>query len=131
MAHAGYSLSLRIQIIFNIHEFQSSILEPVGFIDDQQLDQRRIAARHQKLALALVVLIGSLHQIGKRRKQRQHLFFNACDRGGNRRCIKDRATLLHGRVQRSGSEGQRSVRIQVVHRIASGEGDQGFGQERF
>ena len=35
-------------------EFQSSILEPVGFIDNQQLDQGRIAVRHQKLALARI-----------------------------------------------------------------------------
>src|SRR6266487_245047 len=62
-------------------EFQSSVLESIGFINDQQLNEMRKTARDQKLALALMALVGGLHQVGKRGKQGQHFFFEARDRG--------------------------------------------------
>src|SRR5262249_26768700 len=85
----------------------------------------------QELFGALMALIGCLDQIRKRRKQRQDLFLNACDRGSNRRSIKNGATLLHGGVQGGGSEGQGSVGIEVVYSTASRKGNECFGQERF
>src|SRR5205809_4232882 len=53
------------------NHLQACVLEPVGFIDHQQFNVTGKAARHQKLFIALVELISSLNQIGKRRKQRQ------------------------------------------------------------
>src|SRR5260221_54160 len=113
------------------NHLQACVLEPVGFIDNQQFNVTGKAARHQKLFIALVELISSLNQIGKRRKQHQHVFFDACGRGRDRWGIKDCATFLNRNIQGSRSEGQGSVGIEAINGTASGEGDQGFRQEGF
>src|SRR5258706_12093428 len=78
-----------------------------------------------------MVLVCCLNEIGKGSEEGQDLFFETCNRSRNGRGIEHRSALLKRGFQRGRGEGQRSVGIEAICRVASRKGDQGFGQEGF
>src|SRR5947209_18132705 len=61
--HAEQNQAKAPSIVHIMDLLETRILEAVGFIDNQQLDERRIATGHQKVFFALMALIGCLNQV--------------------------------------------------------------------
>src|SRR5579883_170690 len=110
---------------------QSGIFEAIGFIDNQQFDEMRRAARHQEVALARLALIRSLHQIREGGEQCQYLPFDARRRSSHWSRIEHRSALQQRHSRLGSSKGERFVRIKLIDGAAPGEGNQGFWQEGF
>src|SRR5437764_952895 len=127
--HAEQNQAKPPSIVHITDLLETRILEAVGFIDNQQLDERRRATGHQKVFFALMALIGGLHQVREGGEHGHHLAFDAPWRSRYWGRIEHRSTLQDGDGLWCGSEGKRFIGIQAIHRAAPGEGDQRLRQE--